>query len=406
MIRVQLLGRFRMYDETRCLDEEEIHSPMVTRLLVYMICNKNHIVTLEHLTEALWTDEESENPYGALKNLMYRLRGTLRKVWPVEDFILTGRGYYQWNPQVEIEVDEDVFFQLCRRADRAEKQEDKDSLREQAVLGCNGKFLNGVVGQYWMEVRLKEDHACYMKAATELAKSLESRKEYEKLERICKHAVRMDPQDETIYCCLIRALVKQKKTAEAIKYCQEAESYLYSRMGIRPSKELRGLFAELMKQGHMSGSDIEAIQEEMEEEQKAGENSSVLFCEYGVFQNIYEMETHRVGTLGYTEWLCLVTLHIPEETKENEERSLVNDGMEKMRGVLGRVLPEGTAVTKYSPDQYLFLLPCVQYEEAKMMMKQISYSFYTADRKGKVQVLSDLKELYQEPSRVCLKKIN
>ena len=56
MIRVQLLGRFRMYDETRCLNEEAIHSPMITKLLVYMICNKNHIVTLEQLTEALWTE--------------------------------------------------------------------------------------------------------------------------------------------------------------------------------------------------------------------------------------------------------------------------------------------------------------------------------------------------------------
>ena len=64
MIRVQLPGRFRMYDETRCLNEEAIHSPMITKLLVYMICNKNHIVTLEHM--------------------MYRLRGTLRKVWPVK----------------------------------------------------------------------------------------------------------------------------------------------------------------------------------------------------------------------------------------------------------------------------------------------------------------------------------
>ena len=63
MIRVQLLGRFRMYDETRCLNEEAIHSPMITKLLVYMICNKNHIVTLEQLTEAPWTDEESENLY-------------------------------------------------------------------------------------------------------------------------------------------------------------------------------------------------------------------------------------------------------------------------------------------------------------------------------------------------------
>lgn len=102
MIRVQLPGRFRMYDETHCLNEEAIHSPMITKLLVYMICNKNHIITLEQLTEALWTDEKSENPYGALKNMMYRLRGRYG--------------------------------------------------------------------------RLREDHACYMKAVMELTKSLEHRR--------------------------------------------------------------------------------------------------------------------------------------------------------------------------------------------------------------------------------------
>ena len=112
----------------------------------------------------------------------------------------------------------------------------------------------------------------------------------------------------------------------------------------------------------------------------------------------------RVQLLGrfrmYDETRCLneEAIHSPMITK------LLNDGMEKMETVLGRVLPAGTAVTKYSPDQYLFLLPCLPYEEAKMMTKQIVYRFYTADRKGKVQVLSDLKELYQEPRE--LEKIN
>ena len=243
-----------------------------------------------------------------------------------------------------------------------------------------------------------------MKAVTKLTESLEQREAYEKLEKICKRAVRMDPQNEKVYCRLIRALMHQGKMAEAMKYCQEAEGYLYNRMGIRPSGELRGLFAELMKQGHISGSDIESIQEEMDAEQCVKETSGVLFCEYGVFRHIYEMETQRVGTLGFTEWLCLLTIHIPEGTEEQEKRRILNDGMDKMEHVLGRVLPKGTAVTKYSPDQYLFLLPCFPYEEAKMMIKQIIYSFYTADHKGKVQVIGDLKELYQEPRE--LEKIN
>lgn len=34
----------------------------------------------------------------------------------------------------------------------------------------------------------------------ELTKSLEHRRAYEKLEEICRRAVRMDPQEETVYC--------------------------------------------------------------------------------------------------------------------------------------------------------------------------------------------------------------
>ena len=39
-----------------------------------------------------------------------------------------------------------------------------------------------------------------MKAVMELTKSLEHRRAYEKLEEICRRAVRMDPQEETVYC--------------------------------------------------------------------------------------------------------------------------------------------------------------------------------------------------------------
>ena len=50
-----------------------------------------------------------DNRAGALKNLMYRLRNTLKKNLGEEDYILTGRGTYYWNPDIPIWLDCEEF---------------------------------------------------------------------------------------------------------------------------------------------------------------------------------------------------------------------------------------------------------------------------------------------------------
>ena len=44
----------------------------------------------------------------------------------------------------------------------------------------------------------------------ELTKSLEHRRAYEKLEEICRRAVRMDPQEETVYYASTPQTAKEK----------------------------------------------------------------------------------------------------------------------------------------------------------------------------------------------------
>lgn len=63
------------------LDEDTFHSEMMTKLLVYILCYRKKEMPIQELTEALWDEDESDNPTGALKNLMYRLRNLLKKTW-------------------------------------------------------------------------------------------------------------------------------------------------------------------------------------------------------------------------------------------------------------------------------------------------------------------------------------
>lgn len=52
-----------------------------------------------------------------MKNLIYRLRGLLEESdLPKEDYILCRRGAYQWNPEISVTLDIEVFEQEYREA--------------------------------------------------------------------------------------------------------------------------------------------------------------------------------------------------------------------------------------------------------------------------------------------------
>ena len=105
MLTIRTLGKFQIRDEEHIVNEEEIRSPKMINLLAYLILHRNQTLTFYDMADALWQEEETGNPAGALKNLMYRLRKILSKCFENQDFILTNRGSYRWNSQVSVNFD-------------------------------------------------------------------------------------------------------------------------------------------------------------------------------------------------------------------------------------------------------------------------------------------------------------
>ena len=79
MLTIRTLGKFQIRDEEHIVNEEEIRSPKMINLLAYLIIHRNQTLTFYDMADALWQEEESGNPAGGLKNLMYRLRVFLKK---------------------------------------------------------------------------------------------------------------------------------------------------------------------------------------------------------------------------------------------------------------------------------------------------------------------------------------
>ena len=215
---------------------------------------------------------------------------------------------------------------------------------------------------------------------------------YEEMSQICNVAIALDNLDEELHCWFIKALIGQNKQKLAVEQYQKAVDLLYENLGVRPSKELRDIYDELLKQQHEQELDLSIIQKEL----KADDNGRGAFlCEYGVFKKSYHLEIRRAGRLGMSIYLSLITLYPAAKLKADSEQyqSTINEGMDMMQKVLLSSLRTGDVISKYSAGQFIVMLPTCQYETATMVMERIQDKFYESDKRRKLVVRYSVDEI-------------
>lgn len=390
VIRIQMFGGFAMSGDSACLDEEGIRSGMLTRLMAYLLCNRFKEISSQELIDVLWQESDSENPAGALKNLVYRLRTILKKYWMGYDFILTGRGAYRLNEHVPFVLDTEEFEKYCKAAEHTPDPEERIRLYMEAVSFYKGVFLPNVTGEYWTVSLTTYYHSMFLTAVKELAHLLESAGRYEEMNDVCSHALKLELLDEDLYCLSVQSLICQNKLNLAREQYRKAVDTLYENLGLTPSRNLRKVYEELLKQTHEEEMSLQAIKDEMDEEAGGG----AFLCEYGVFRKLYQLEKRRAERLGISEYLALVTVLPVQEMKVDSQTylALIVEAMQLLEQVLGRSLRSGDVITKYSGSQYLILLPTCQYETAKMVIRRIEESFYSTNKR-KVKLHFSLDEM-------------
>ena len=306
-LNVQTFGKFQMANENGILTAENIRSDMLIRLLTYMVYHRDKSLTVQELIEMLWSEDGSDNPAGALKNLMYRLRNLLKKTWGDYDFIITGRGTYQWNPRVVLEVDAEKFHQYCKEMTCESSIEAQIEKGEKAIELYQGTFLPELSGEYWVISTATYQNSVYLATVKKLAEMLEQEQRYQELEQLCTKALCFESLDEEIHCYLMRALVADNKQQMAAEHYTRTVKYMYDTLGVRPSEEMQEVYEEMQKRQHEHESNIDIIQEQLKEKELP---TGAFLCEYGVFRKIYALEARSSRRMGISIHLALVSILI------------------------------------------------------------------------------------------------
>ena len=377
MLTIRTLGKFQIRDEQHIVNEEEIRSPKMINLLAYLILHRNQTLTFYDMAEALWQEEETGNPAGALKNLMYRLRVLLKKNFGDEEFILTDQGSYRWNPRLEVAVDAEQFEQMFESAKQKPVSDDEVIHQLKRTLALyQGDFMTKVADMHWVMMLNTYYHSLYLNCVRYLCECYVRAEKYEDLEQLCSQALQQESLDEELYCYLIKALAGKNKIGSALEVYENACRTLQQQLGICELSKLKGIYDKILKQnksGNVQG--IAQVHQDIAEQNPVG----AFLCGYPVFREIYRLQVRKTARFDENEYILLLTLKAGEYigSKVSDVNLFrIRNAMPHMVETLKKSLRPGDAVAQFSDSQYVILLSACTYEGGMLVANRIISKFY------------------------------
>lgn len=392
VVKVQMFEDLVLRYRQNLVSSHDFHSDKIAKLLVYFLMNHTRIIEGSELCDFLWQKGESNNPIGALKNLVYRLRVTLKDTLKRDDFIITKRGAYGWNPDILCELDFEIFEASFHEAKAAKDRDEKKEYLERCVNLYRGPFLPKLSGDHVILTSATYFQSLYHSIIKDLSAIYDEEHLYDTIEKLCNRALKFETLDEKIHYYLIKSYLCQGKKKLAMHHYKQTVDLLYSQLGIQPDNELKNLYQEMLKDQKEQELDLQKIQSNIQAE---GSPNGAYYCEYGVFQNIYSLQARQAKRLGISVYCGLITvkpmLNIPKGSKMY--LNIIDRAMKNLQHILSISLRGGDVISRFSMTQFIVLLPTCNYDTGIMVMNRINENFHIYDPTCKVKLLCEVKEL-------------
>ena len=360
LIYVTMFKTFTVCIQDVTIGSDDIKSEKLLKLLSYLLNNHKRTIPSSELVDMLWYFDEIDNPIGALKNLIYRLRVLLKKMFGIDDLIKTGKGTYSINKDYQIIIDALEFEKIESQASTIEDYEKLIDLYK-------GKYLTEIIDDHNVITRRTYFDSIYLERVIEYANMLSENEDYVKMERVVRQAISIDELEEELYELLIESLYYQKEYQKAVETYKKTVELLYKSLGIKPSDSMQNLFELIKKQRRDDTADIIEIQEELADDSDGG----AFLCEYGTFKEIYNMQSRIIGRLGVCDHICLVSIVYSGKSMGDNDKEYLKKVMMRVQEAMLKGLRIGDIVSRLSTNQYIVLLPNCNYENSLMAMDRV-----------------------------------
>lgn len=328
---------------------ENLSNTRKTKLFVaYLLTNRDRAISHQELFELLWSGEDYSNPATALRTLLYRFRNTLESegATDLDGAIISRRGAYQWNSDLNINIDALQFQALAKDGMNLHKSlaERKEAL-EQAIQLYKGSLLPDFCSEPWLISKASMYRDRYVEVVERYIDILKDEKKYSQIVELCDKAVELAGVSELLtlerqMAVLKIAGVSEKSDGDIAKYYEQ----------------LKELSQSLQ-------NEADSIQAELEDDMV--EQRAYIY-DYETFKELYKLERRIQSRTKATIFLALIDVRSgnPQEESSNE---IYEDIVECCQ----RQLRCGDAMCKKSDTEIAILFPAESYEDAMGVVERL-----------------------------------
>ncbi len=383
---IKMFGKFSIQYGDRIITDDIGRVKKVWMLIEYLIANREKAVSQEKLIEVLWSEEECENPTGALKNLVYRARNVLKKLGETvgHEAIQYVRNTYAWNNQIPCHVDVEEFEKMCQKAASHDCDvESKIDCYQRAIRLYKGEFLPKSSYADWVVAKNAHYMTAYNDCVLQAASLLEQEERYEEVIHLCESAIAYTPYEERIHCHLLGAYAKIGQYNKATSHYEFISKLFYKEFGVSLSEETRQLYKMIAKDMHSLEMDLKVIRDDLKEASVCGKGA--YYCtDYDVFKSIYQVQARLIMRTGFSIHIGLITM---TDRQGNVPPShVVQPMMEVLRETVTSSLRKGDVVWRYNSAQLVIMLPMTTYESAEMVMDRLLFNFRKVNKRNDIEL--------------------
>ena len=204
---IHLFGNLEIYTSSGILREADLKSPLICKLIAYMVLNKKVTVPAWELVQALWPEEvvDTENPSKNLRALVFRLRQSFSLISEYQ-LIETSTNGYRLNPKLNIMTDLQVFDHHWETAQQMIATSSRVDILKQAVDIYKGNILTSADDVQWLMLTANHYNLRYIGMVNELLKTLEGQKDYHNLHKYAAHSLTVESGNMKAYYWLMVAM--------------------------------------------------------------------------------------------------------------------------------------------------------------------------------------------------------
>nr|WP_314463571.1 BTAD domain-containing putative transcriptional regulator [uncultured Clostridium sp.] len=372
IIYVNMLGGFSVTIGDKIIVDQNNQAKKPWSLLEYLITFRGRDIPVDELIDLFWKDEASNNPAGALKTLMFRVRKLLEPLGlPTQELVFQNRKAYGWTRDLTTVCDTDKFEELCLQAESKEFPEEiRLKLSMEAFNLYKGNFLPKSEWESWVIPIHTYYHTLYQKLVKKILLMLDDRKDYPTMIDVCQQTISIDPYGEDAHYYLIYALYQSGNQMMSLEHYKRVNDMFYNEFAITPSIRFKELYKMISDKKHGITMDLSTIREILLE---GGTNKGAFCCEPSVFRDIYQLEARAIERTGDSIFLCLLT--ISNLKGDLLKPAVQTRAMDELGSSIRNSLRRGDVYSRYSVSQYLMLLPTATYENGEMVLKRIIQNF-------------------------------